>query len=145
MTTQELMHNAIQWDLHRCKFPGSNVFNLLSTYDMTRKEIENLYDKLTKRDGWLTEYNVKHRFSSTQRVFDVTKPALYQVNSLKTLEEQLKDVLGLYYDKYTAQEWVEQHVDPLMVMVKEINERAKILTKDTVWPRRPLEITAKAN
>ena len=74
------------------------MFALLSTYDMNRKEIENLHDKLLKKDGWMTEYNVRHRFTSTQRVLEMTKSAHYLKSSLKTLEEQVMDTLGQHYD-----------------------------------------------
>jgi len=61
MTNEELMRSPEQWDLHRCSWPGAEVFVMLSTYDLTRKEVEGLYERVTQKDGWMTDYNVKHR------------------------------------------------------------------------------------
>ena len=57
---------------------------------------------------------------------------------MKSLETQFRDTLSNYYDKYTTEEWIEQHIIPLSGMIGELTSRANILTEDSVWPRRPL-------
>ncbi len=59
MTAEEVMRSPEQWDLHRCQFPGNELFSALSSYDLSRKEVEGVYDKITRTDGWMTEYNVR--------------------------------------------------------------------------------------
>jgi hypothetical protein len=46
--------------------------------------------------------------------------------------------LSLIYDKYTVDEWMEQHIEPLMKMLTSLMQRAQTLTNADIWPRRPL-------
>ena len=46
--------------------------------------------------------------------------------------------LSSMYDKYTVDEWMEQHIDPLMNMLTGLMQRAQTLTDRDIWPRRPL-------
>ena len=141
MSQEELARSSTQWDLNRCKFLGSDLFSLISSYDMSRKEIESVYDRLTRQDGWMTDYNVRHKYSSVQRVYDVMKSVNYQPSNLRSLELQFGDVLQEYFDGYTAGEWMEQHLVPLKDMIDELRKRSAALTKENVWPRRPLGST----
>ena len=51
-----------------------------------------------------------------------------------------RDVLFTYFDEWTVDEWIEQHLLPLQETVSALNKRARTLTRDlNVWPRRPLE------
>ena len=51
-----------------------------------------------------------------------------------------RDVLSTYFDEWTVDEWIEQHLLPLQETVSALNKRARTLTRDmNVWPRRPLE------
>ena len=138
MTGEELLRNPNQWDLYRCRYPGSNLFSVMASYDMVRKEVEAAHARLTVSDGWMTEYNVRHRFSSTRRVLEAMKGVHYMPGSLKSTEAQFDEVLSQYYDRWTTAEWIEQHVLPLQETVAALQERARALTQDTVWPRRPL-------
>ena len=44
----------------------------------------------------------------------------------------------MIYDKYTVDEWMEQHIEPLMKMLTSLMQRAQTLTNADIWPRRPL-------
>ena len=46
--------------------------------------------------------------------------------------------MSLIYDKYTVDEWMEQHIEPLMKMLTSLMQRAQTLTNADIWPRRPL-------
>ena len=46
--------------------------------------------------------------------------------------------MSLIYDKYTVDEWMEQHVEPLMKLLNSLMQRAQTLTNAEIWPRRPL-------
>ena len=140
MTQEELSRSPEQWDLHRCKFPGSDLFTLLSSYDVTKREIESLNEKVTQQDGWMTDYNVRHGFSSADHVFNAMRPISYLSTSVRSLEGQARNVLSEYFDQYTTEEWIEQHILPLHQMIEVMNERAGRLTSANTWPRRPLPI-----
>ena len=44
----------------------------------------------------------------------------------------------MIYDKYTVDEWMEQHIGPLMKMLTSLMQRAQTLTNSDIWARRPL-------
>ena len=94
----------------------------------------------------MTGYNLKHRFSSPWRVRQ-TMQSLglgdYYLSGLSNFKESFVQVLSVVYDKYTVQEWMEQHLDTIVGEVNGLIARAKILTENDVWPRRPLALTEK--
>ena len=89
----------------------------------------------------MTKYNVMHSFSSPWRVRQ-TMQALgigdYYLSGLINFKETFSQAMSVVYDKYTIQEWMEQHVDTLVQDVKDLMGRAKALIDKDIWPRRPL-------
>ena len=69
---------------------------LVSSYKMNRHEVEAAMSKITENDGWMSQYNVDHKFSSPWRVHESMKSIAYLPAALKTLEEQLATTLGNY-------------------------------------------------
>ena len=53
-------------------------------------------------------------------------------------QENFVKALSFMYDKYTVDEWMEQHIEPLMKMLTGLMQRAQTLTNADIWPRRPL-------
>lgn len=125
-------------DLHRCRFPGSSLIGLLGTFNMNQREVSIAFEKIDNQAGWMTRYNVDHKFSSPYRVHDLMRSISYLSGSLKSLESQLKRVLQHYFDPFTVEEWLEENVDPLVVRVDDMNDRAAVLTSSMTWPRRPI-------
>ena len=109
---------------------------------MNRHEVEAAMSKITEKDGWMSQYNVDHKFSSPWRVHESMKSIAYLPAALKTLEEQLAKTLGQYFDHFTADEWIEQHIKPLQNQVDQLLSKAKNLTSKNIWPRRPLKSPA---
>ena len=66
------------------------------------------------------------------------KSIAYLPGALKTLEQQMFKSLGQFYDNYTVEEWLEQHIKPLELRIDDLMTKAKSLTEKKVWPRRPL-------
>ena len=86
----------------------------------------------------MTQYNVDHDFSSPYRVLETTRPLLYLPGSLRSLQVQFEKSLLAYFDRYTVDEWIEQHIKPLIKSVEDLNKKAEVLTSKTAWPQRPL-------
>ena len=105
---------------------------------MNRREVEIAFEKVDSQSGWMTRYNVEHKYSSPYRVHEVMRSISYLPGSLKSLEAQLKRVLLHYFDAFAVEVWLEQNVDPLVRRVDEINDRAVALTASVSWPRRPI-------
>ena len=66
------------------------------------------------------------------------KTVAYLPGALKTLEQQLSKSLGQFYDQYTVEEWLEQHIKPLQERIDQLMKMARHLTEKMIWPRRPL-------
>lgn len=144
-TPQELRRNPQQWDAHRCRFSGSGLLGLLSSYNMNRHEVETSLEHISEKDGWMSKYNVEHKYSSPWRVHESMKTVAYLPGALKTLEQQLAKSLGQFYDQFTVEEWLEQHIQPLEERVGSLMKMARDLTERIVWPRRPLSAAAGAS
>jgi len=125
-------------DLHRCRFPGSSLIGLLGTFNMNQREVSIAFEKIDNQAGWMTRYNVDHKFSSPYRVHELMRSISYLPGSLKSLESQFKRVLQHYFDPYTVEEWLEENIDPLVHRVDAMNDRAAVLTSSMTWPRRPI-------
>jgi len=139
MLYEDLRRSPNQWDLYRCSFPGAKAISLISTYNGHRMEIENLYTRLKTKDGWTTDWHVRHRFSSPLRVEESLKSTSYMPGVIRELSKNARRTLQLYYDKFTVEEWLEQHIQPLSEKMAELNSMADLLTKPNHWPRRPLQ------
>lgn len=86
----------------------------------------------------MTDYNIRHNFSSPIRVDELTMDATRLKNSLDTLTMNANEAMHDVYDKWTINEFIELHIKPLMVELGEIEKKGSILSKFRVWPRRPL-------
>ena len=141
MTQQDLMRNTDQLSASSCRYPGAQVLSLLSSYKNHDTILKAAVQRVDEQEGWMTKYNVRHKFSSPWRVRQ-TMQSLgvgdYLLNSLLTFKDSFAKALNAVYDQFTVEEWLEQHVDPLMQKVQELTERARVLSEGQVWPRRPL-------
>lgn len=57
---------------------------------------------------------------------------------MNIFQDNFIKALSVVYDKYTVDEWMEQHIEPLINMLNGLMHRAQILTDSQIWPRRPL-------
>lgn len=138
ITMEELRRNPNQWELYRCDFPGLKAFSAISTYNMHRTEVDELYSKVKEQSGWMTDWNIERSFSSPWRVQEIMRGAAYLPGAVRELEEQVRRGFSAFLDTYSVSEWVEQHITPLSSRLHELGQISETLTKVTVWPRRPV-------
>ena len=65
-----------------------------------RNEIDILYDRVKEKEGWMTDWNVNHRFSSPWRVQETMKSATYLPGAITDLDNTARRVLALYLGQY---------------------------------------------
>jgi hypothetical protein len=53
---------------------------------MNRHEVESAVERISGRDGWMTEYNLNHKYSSPWRVHESMKSVAYLPGALKSLQ-----------------------------------------------------------
>ena len=51
-----------------CQFPGSKVFRMVEQHTEIIKRVNNYIYDVTIHKAWLTDYNIRHNFSSPYRV-----------------------------------------------------------------------------
>lgn len=138
ITMEELRRNPHQWELYRCDFPGLKAFSALSTYNMHRTEVDELYSKVKDESAWMTDWNVRRSFSSPWRVQEIMRGAAYLPGAVRELEDQIQRGFTPFLDTASITEWREQHITPLATRLRELADISDKLTKVSVWPRRPV-------
>ncbi|XP_049786014.1 hexosaminidase D-like [Schistocerca cancellata] len=122
----------------RCFFPGAPFFKL--TYRLHAAEIEakELLESVRHNKGWMTDYNVRHNFSTPLRVDELMaeQPRVYHtvLSLVRSAQDSLQDV----FDGYTITEWVEQRLYPLVRDLERLQQDAVALKAARTWPARPL-------
>ncbi len=145
-STERLVHRPwmeLQTDpelssFSKCIFPGSPIFRLVNHLSSIASEAREYIDSLKFKKGWMTEFNVRHNFSSPIRVDELTVDASRLKNSLSSLANNAEEAMRDVYDRWTIKEFIELHIKPLMDELSEIERKGNILTKFRIWPRRPL-------
>lgn len=135
----DLEHDPYLWRaLSVCFFPGSPVFRLTLRHNDVTKSLDKFISDTTKHKGWLTEYNVRHNFSSPMRVNELLREFSYHNSSLQMLLDAAVKALSEVYDDYTVNEWIELNIYPFMKTMKQMWDDGMRLKNYDVWPRRPL-------
>lgn len=90
----------------------------------------------------MTDYNVRHNFTSPLRVDELMleQPRVY--HSLVQLAHSANDALRDVFDAHTIAEWVEQRIYPDIKRLEQLAKDAAALKARKVWPRRPLPALA---
>lgn len=127
----------------RCIFPGSSVFRHITRLAFAIDETRQFIDSIKYSRGWLTDYNVRHNFTSNTRIAELLedKPRLEAIliNSAKTLSEHIND----FYDEYTIGEFIEQNIYPYVKELNDLEAKAQQLIKLSTFPVRPLSYLSR--
>jgi len=67
----------------------------------------------TKRKGWLTDYSVRHNYSSPARIDELLRDLPYLSGSVSAVARQTAETLKNIFDAHTVSEWMEQKILPL--------------------------------
>lgn len=122
-----------------CFFPGAAVFKLTHTLNSVQNEVEEYLDKVTNQQGWLSDYNVRHNYSSPFRVSEGLDEFGRVHFAVTALMKQAKQALSEVYDEYTVAEWIEQKIYPLYKDMEDLKIKAEKLRSKSLWPRRPFK------
>lgn len=123
-----------------CFFPGAHFFKSTGRILRLEKEIEEFVLLTTKRKGWLTEYSVRHNYSSPARIDELLRDLPYLSGSLNAVAKQTMDMLKHIFDIHTVSEWMEQKLLPLFEKLDRIQMDAATLRSQKYWPVRPLKL-----
>merc|ERR1719361_2962382 len=136
LDSDPLLHEKMSW----CFFKGAPIFKLTHNLATVQNEVSQYLQKYSAQEGWLTEYNMRHNYSSPFGVnegLDEHGRISYLVTALI---KQAQQALSEIYDDYTMTEWIEQKIYPLYKDLNDFKVRAESLKMRNTWPRRPFPI-----
>lgn len=122
----------------RCMFPGSVIYRFMLRLMTLITEAKEYIDEVKNRRGWLTEYNIRHNFSSGTRVDDLLGEDYHLLNSITNLARNAASTFADVYDHWTSGEFIEQRIYPILAELKNLERIGESLKKRKTWPQRPL-------
>lgn len=136
----DIQNDPYLWDkMSWCFFPGVQVFKLTHSLDNVQYQVKEYLKKVTLDQGWLTEFSIRHNFSSPYRVQEGMEEFSQHMYSVTSLMRQANQALSEMFDYYTVAEWIEQNIYPMYKQLSELNNSADELKKKRSWPKRPFE------
>lgn len=103
-------------------------------------QIDEFVVTTTKKKGWLTDYSVRHNYSSPARIDELLRDFSYLSGSLNAVARHTMETLKNIFDVHTVSEWMEQKILPLFEKLDRIRLDAAALRSQSHWPVRPLPL-----
>ncbi|XP_076054038.1 hexosaminidase D-like [Oratosquilla oratoria] len=129
------------WDKFSwCFFPGSQMFKVTARLDATRRDVDAYYDRVTKSRAWITDYNRRHNFSSPMRIDEDLEELPSRLHAVSLLIKTARDALVEWFDDWTAGEWIEEQVWPMLDKLQRLQNEAESMKNVKNWPVRPLPL-----
>jgi hexosaminidase len=94
-----------------------------------------------KKKAWMTEYNVRHNYTTPLRLNELMQDHSRMLHSALALSRQAKEALSEVFDEHTVGEWVEQKVYPYVQRLEQVAADAEAMRRRMVWPARPLPLS----
>ncbi|XP_036322722.1 hexosaminidase D isoform X2 [Rhagoletis pomonella] len=126
-----------------CTYPGSMVYKYALRLFDKLVEVQNYLLHVKEQSAWMSDYNVRHNFSSPLRVRELTINTPNYLNELSGMAREAHEVMYEVFDDYTIVEFVEQNIYPTIAKLQRQLEHAQSLMQRRVWPQRPLPYGAE--
>ncbi|XP_065363115.1 hexosaminidase D [Calliphora vicina] len=123
-----------------CVYLGHQFYKFsLRLFDML-SEIEVYLQQVQEKSAWMSDYNVRHNFTSTIRVHELTHKTPIYISELQGMARQANELLYETYDEFTIAEFIEQSIYPTIGSLQRHLANAQLLLQPNTWPQRPLPI-----
>lgn len=126
-----------------CSYLGSMVYKFALRLFEKLSESQNYLLHVQDRSAWMSEYNVRHNFSSPLRVHELTLNTPIYINELCAMAREAHEVMFDVFDEYTIVEFVEQNIYPTIASMQQQLGKGQRLMQRRVWPQRPLPFSAE--
>merc|ERR1712128_378710 len=124
-TPLDFENDTFMWDkLSWCFFPGNKVFRATRELVMVETEVNQFFDKVEKKKGWLTSYNRRHNMSSPFRIDEGLEDWSRFQHEVVSLMRSANSALSEMFDHYTVSEWIEQKLYPMYSKLSNIRSEA---------------------
>jgi len=127
----------------KCIFPGSAVFRYINRLSSLLTESREFIDSVKYSRGWLSDYNIRHNFSSSTRILELLEDQPRLQASLTNLARSLAEAMEEMYDHWTIGEYIEQRVYPIINELKNLERAGDSLRMRKIYPVRPLPYLEK--
>lgn len=127
----------------RCIFAGSSVFRYINRLSVLSKEAHEFLDSIKFSRGWLSDYSIRHNFTSPSRVSELLEDQPRILASLINLSRSLAEAMEEMYDNHTIGEYIEQKIYPLVTELRNLEKVGESLRLRKVFPVRPLPYSEK--
>ncbi|XP_017040214.1 hexosaminidase D [Drosophila ficusphila] len=134
-------HHSQLFDV--CTYPGHMIYKFAMRLLEKLSEIGVYLQHTREESAWLSDYNVRHNFSSPLRVRDLTARAPMVIEELRMMAREAQQLLYEVYDQYTVSEFIEQQIYPTIEALQQQLARAEKLLQQRTWPQRPLPLALK--
>lgn len=128
---------------NRCIFPGSSVFRYINRLSVLSSEAREFIDSIKFSRGWLSDYSIRHNFTSASRVAELLEDQPRLLASLINLARSLVDAMEEMYDNFTIGEYIEQRIYPLVNDLRNLEKVGESLKMRKIFPVRPLPYLEK--
>ena len=102
ITETALENDPHQFELRRCKFPGSTIYGAVGSLAHYKSEVEALDTTSRETQGWLTSYNIRHNYSSPWRLSETIGGHTYLVKALEDYRNRTSYYLTSVFEKSTV-------------------------------------------
>ena len=102
ITESTLENDPHQFELRRCKFPGSTIYGAVGSLAHYKSEVEALDTSSRETQGWLTSYNIRHNYSSPWRLSETIGGHTYLVKALEDYRNRTSHYLSTVFEKSTV-------------------------------------------
>ncbi|XP_065352619.1 hexosaminidase D-like isoform X2 [Cloeon dipterum] len=134
-----LDRDAFLWErFSSCAFPGAAVFRVMSRLENLERDTEEFLLLVRKKKAWLTDYNVRHNFTTPLRLNELMQDHSRLQHSALSVSKQARDALSEVFDQHTVGEWLEQKMQPLLEVLERVGADSTALRRRIFWPVRPL-------
>ncbi|KAL7034425.1 hypothetical protein ACKWTF_007961 [Chironomus riparius] len=127
----------------RCLFPGSSIFRLINRLSALSSEARQFIDSIKFSRGWLSDYNIRHNFSSSSRIIELLDDQPRLLASLINLARNLSEQMEEMFDHFTIGEYIEQRIYPLVNELRNLEKIGESLKMKKIFPVRPLPYLEK--
>ncbi|XP_037949097.1 hexosaminidase D [Teleopsis dalmanni] len=121
-----------------CTYLGSHVYKFALRLFEKLVEVQNYLSHVKDKSAWLSDYNLRHNFSSPIRVRSLTTNTPPLINELTGMAKEAHQIMIDIFDEHTIAEFIEQNIYPLIVSLRKQLEQAQTLLQRHTWPQRPL-------
>ena len=102
ISESNLQNDPHQFELRRCKFPGSTIYGAVGSLAHYKSEVEALDTTSRETQGWLTSYNIRHNYSSPWRLSETIGGHTYLIQALEDYRNRTAHYLSSVFEKSTV-------------------------------------------